>query len=108
MTRSYPDVCSDEIHCQGLNRFRVARFSPDTPAKGRIFSSYGKFGFALRLPEGTRAELLENRGGTCLRYFPKGHVKKEYVVIPDEIMADSDAMGMLVQESLQFVQSRER
>ena len=49
---------------------------------GKLFVSYGKFGLALKLPPGPRAELLEHKGGTPLRYFPKGHVKKEYVVIP--------------------------
>lgn len=75
--------------------------------EGRIFCSYGKFGLALRLPARTRTELMENQGGAPLRYFPKGHIKKEYVIIPDEIVTSSDRLGRLVRESLQFVLSKE-
>ena len=44
---------------------------------GKLFVSYGNFGLALKLPPEPRTELLERNGGSPLRYFPKGHVKKE-------------------------------
>lgn len=72
-------------------------------ADGRIFVSYGKFGFALKLPPDRCATLLRENGVQPLRYFPKGHVKKSYVVLPGRIIADAIQLGNLLDESLQFV-----
>ena len=72
-------------------------------ADGKLFVSYGKFGLALKLPPGPRAELLEREGGTPLRYFPKGHVKKEYVVIPRRILDDGRTFRELLRQSVDYV-----
>ena len=73
--------------------------------QGRLFVSRGSFGLALKLPLDLRTELLEHRGGTALRYFPKGHIKKAYVVIPGHILADSAALRGLLCQSMAFVHS---
>ncbi len=75
---------------------------------GEIFVSYGNFGLALKLPLGPRTELLERRGGTPLRYFPKGHVKKEYVVIPRRILDDGRTFRELVRQSVDYVRTAAR
>ena len=72
---------------------------------GKIFVSYGNFGLALKLPLGPRTELLERKGGTPLRYFPKGHIKKEYVVIPQRILDDGRTFRGLVRQSVEYVRS---
>lgn len=77
-------------------------------ADGKLFVSYGKFGLALKLPPGPRAELLEREGGTPLRYFPKGHIKKEYVVIPRRMLDDGPAFRGLVAQSVEYVLASER
>ena len=70
---------------------------------GRIFASCGKFGVALKLPPRTIARLLEERGVTRLKYFPKGHVKLDYVVLPRRILEDQEVFKSLVDSSIRFV-----
>ena len=72
---------------------------------GKIFVSCGNFGLALKLPLGPRTELLQRKGGTPLRYFPKGHVKKEYVVIPQRILDDGRTFRGLVRQSVEYVRA---
>ncbi len=73
--------------------------------EGKLFVSYGSFGLALKLPSEPRRELLAHGGGTPLRYFPKGHVKKEYVVIPLRILEDEQALRGWVRQSVVYVRS---
>jgi len=49
---------------------------------GRIFASCGAFGVALSLPPQALERLLAQDSVGPLRYFPKGHVKKQYAVLP--------------------------
>lgn len=69
---------------------------------GRIFSSCGKFGLALRLPEKTLAELFQDKGVKKLKYFPKGHIKKGYAVIPQRMVADRNRLKKLVDQSIRY------
>ena len=69
---------------------------------GEIFASCGKFGFALRLPEKKRNDLLSIRGNKRLRYFPNGHVKKEYVVLSAALKKDRLAVKKLVSQSMSY------
>ena len=48
---------------------------------GNIFVSSGKFGVALKLPSQTLSKLFKEEDVLHLKYFPNGHVKKEYAVI---------------------------
>lgn len=48
--------------------------------KGRICITLTPVGLALKLPEAARARLLK-AGAKPLRYFPKGPIKKDYVVV---------------------------
>lgn len=70
---------------------------------GRIFISCGRFGVALRLPPDCLAELFREEDVSRLRYFKKGHVKKEYAVIPKRIIDDRNRFRQLVDISLRFV-----
>lgn len=69
---------------------------------GRIFSSCGKFGLALRLPEKILAELFQDKDVKKLKYFPKGHVKKEYAVIPKRMIEDRHRLKKLVDHSIRY------
>ena len=69
---------------------------------GKIFTSCGKFGFALRLPEKTRGDLLLTKGNRELRYFPNGHVKKEYVVLNAALKKDRRALKKLIDQSMNY------
>ena len=69
---------------------------------GRIFISCGKFGLALRLPPQVLEVLFKEQGARRLRYFPKGHIKKEYAVIPGRILKDASEVGKLLDESVRY------
>jgi len=73
---------------------------------GHIFISCGKFGVALRLPPDCLVELFREEDVLQLRYFKKGHVKKEYAVIPQRIIDDRNRLKQLVDTSVRFVSSR--
>ena len=53
-------------------------------ANGRIFCSCGRFGFALKLPDEICAELFDNGSAVPLKYFDKGHVKRNYAVVDED------------------------
>ena len=69
---------------------------------GRIFCSCGKFGLALRLREKTLAGLFQEKGVKKLKYFPNGHVKKDYAVLPPRILEDPTRLKKLVDASIRF------
>jgi len=72
---------------------------------GHIFVSCGKFGVALRLPPEALAELFREEDVSRLRYFPKGHVKTEYAVIPQRMMDDRGRFKRLVETSVKYALS---
>ncbi len=72
-------------------------------ANGRIFISCGKFGVALRLPPETLVNLFEEKDVKRLRYFPHGHIKKEYAVLPQRIVENPRRLEKLVDESMKYV-----
>jgi TfoX/Sxy family transcriptional regulator of competence genes len=59
-------------------------------AGGRIFMSLTPTGLALKLPAEARQQLME-AGARSLRYFPKGPIKKEYVILPEKLARDDNA-----------------
>ena len=70
-------------------------------ASGKIFASLTPAGFALKLPEPARNDLM-TRNGQPLRYFRGSPVKKEYVVLPPEIVTDTPELARLVSQSLEY------
>ena len=70
-----------------------------------IFISCGKFGIALKLPPETLGELFEEKDIKHLKYFPKGHVKKDYAVLPKRILENKRQFQKLVGTSIQFVET---
>ncbi len=71
----------------------------------RIFASFGKFGFALRLPPETLRALFREKKAGPLKYFPNGHVKKEYALLYKRILHDKGWLRKLVKESVQYTLS---
>jgi len=69
---------------------------------GNIFASCGKFGLALRLPPQTLTELFGESDVSPLKYFEKGHVKKQYAVIPERIINDRARFRKLLDKSVKF------
>lgn len=67
----------------------------------QIFCSCGRFGFALKLPENDR-NLLFKDGAQPLRYFPNGHVKKDYAVLTSGMLGDPDRLCDLIKASIEY------
>jgi len=74
-------------------------------AKGRIFMSLTPVGLAIKLPEDSRNALIKEQGAKPLRYFPKGPVKKDYVVLPKAVSSDIRALRNWVKVSTEYVAS---
>lgn len=72
---------------------------------GRIFISYGKFGVALKLPKEVLDDLFQRKDTKHLKYFPKGHIKKEYAVLPRRILESEHRLRELVDESIKYALS---
>ena len=68
---------------------------------GNIFASCGRFGVALKLPR-VVLEGLFDEGASHLKYFPNGHVKKEYAVIPPRILQDRARLKDLIGKSVRY------
>ncbi len=73
---------------------------------GSIFVSCGEFGVALRLPPETLEDVFKEEGVQPLRYFPRGHIKKEYAVLPTWILTDRRRLKKLVDASIEYVAPR--
>ena len=71
---------------------------------GNIFISCGKFGVALKLPPEALAMLFKEKGLKPLKYFPNGHVKKDYAVLSTRILDESPRLKKLVGKSIKFPQ----
>ena len=70
-------------------------------ANGRIFMTLTTVGLALKLPADSQAELTR-RGAKPLRYFPRGPIKKDYVIVPDRLARDVDALVPWLAKSALF------
>ena len=74
-------------------------------ANGRICMSLTPVGFAIKLPEKSRSALIEQQGAKQLRYFPKGPIKKDYVVLPKAILNNTRALRRWVKASVEHAAS---
>ena len=72
---------------------------------GNIFISCGEFGVALRLPPDTLVALFREKEAKRLKYFPKGHIKREYAVLSKRILNDKLQLRKLTDESIKYVSS---
>ena len=70
---------------------------------GKIFISCGKFGVALRLPPDTLASLFQEKEAKHLKYFPNGHIKKEYAVLSKHILKNKDELKKFVDKSIKYL-----
>ena len=74
--------------------------------EGHIFISCGKFGVALKLSPKKINELSKERDVKPLQYFPNGHIKKDYAVLPKRILENKGQFKKLIENSLKFVLSQ--
>lgn len=71
-------------------------------AGGKICITLTPAGFAIKLPEDLRDELKAKHGAQALRYFPEGPIKKDYVVLPANIVEDLVAVRHWVAKSIEY------
>ncbi|NOZ53301.1 MAG: TfoX/Sxy family protein [Gammaproteobacteria bacterium] len=71
-------------------------------ADGRICVSLTPAGFAIKLPEQLRGVLLKEEGAKKLRYFSKGPIKKEYVVLPNTMLTDMKVLRYWVNMAVEY------
>ena len=71
-------------------------------ADGRICLSLTPVGFAIKVPEKSREILLKKRGTKTLRYFPKGPIKKDYVVLPKGMLSDMKILRTWVNVAIDY------
>lgn len=77
-------------------------------ANGRICMSLSPVGFAIKLPEESRNVLMRRRRTKPLRYFSKGPIKKDYVVVPRTMLDDMKTLRRWVQASIAYALSLPR
>lgn len=71
-------------------------------ANGRICISLTPAGFAIKLPEKSREVLLKEKGTKSLRYFPKGPIKKDYVVLSKAMVKDMKLLRSWVKVTIEY------
>jgi hypothetical protein len=69
----------------------------------QIFIVCGKFGLALRLSQKSVQTLLTEKGYKPLKYFKNGHIKKDYVIISNDIITDESSLKKLLNRSIKLV-----
>jgi len=75
---------------------------PYTSLNGHMYSYFPKDGFlALRLPEKARAEFLEKYNTTLVTAY--GIIQKEYVTVPDNLLANTDELKPWFNASYDYV-----
>jgi TfoX/Sxy family transcriptional regulator of competence genes len=73
-------------------------------ANGQIFMSCGTFGVAVKLADDACASLVAEGAGGPMKYFEKGHVKRNYVVLASATLKDRARTQNLLRQSAAFVQ----
>ena len=77
---------------------------PYTSMNGHMYSYFSKDGFlALRLPEKARAEFLEKYNTTLVTAY--GIIQKEYVTVPDSLLANTEELKPWFRASFNYVSS---
>jgi len=72
-------------------------------ANNRICISLTPVGLALKLPEELKNSLLKTNEAKPLRYFPKGPIKKDYVVLSEALVAKDKVVNKRIRESIKYV-----
>lgn len=74
-------------------------------ADGKIFSIFGPKGLAIKLPKKSHDRLLKEIGTKSLQVFPKGPIKKEYVILSKTMIKNTKTLQNLIKISINYVNS---
>lgn len=69
----------------------------------KIFCTYTPKGIAVKLSKVKRENLITSKKGAELRYFPKAPIKKDYVILNHEILANEEELNYWICEALKHV-----
>jgi hypothetical protein len=95
-------ACYDRVVAGFPGVERKGAANPYTALNGNMSSYLHPRGqLALRLPPDARAAFLETYGTTLFEAY--GVVQKEYVTVPDSLLADTAALAPHFQASLDWV-----
>ena len=72
-------------------------------ANGRICITLTPVGLAIKLPEKSRNTLMKQKSAKPLKYFPKGHIKKDYVILPKSMLNDMKTLRHWIKISIRYV-----
>jgi len=92
----------DKLVATHPNAVRKGDTVPYTSVNGHMYSYFSKDGFlALRLPAAARTEFLEKYHTTLVTAY--GIVQKEYVTVPDSLLAMTDVLAPYFDMSYAYV-----
>ena len=72
-------------------------------ADEHICITFTPAGFAMKLPEASRNELVKEKGAKSLQYFPGAPTKKEYIILPPSVVDDLEMLSFWVGKSIEYV-----
>ena len=75
-------------------------------ADGKICMTLTPVGFAMKLSKPDIDSLLAAKGNKRLRYFPNAPIKKDYVLLSDNIFTDAKSFAGLIRTSIEFVSGK--
>jgi len=75
---------------------------------GKIFVTCGKFGVALRLPPDKLNALFRDKKAKHLKYFPNGHIKKEYAVLSKKMLKNKHTSKVLFDDGIKYVRTKKK
>lgn len=110
MAKEYLEQLSKIMNRVTVRRFTNVKFEckhffsgAAVYADGKICITLTPAGFAIKLPEEQREILLQKKGTKPLRYFPKGPIKKDYIVMPDSILDDTETLRRWIRLTVEYV-----
>ena len=71
-------------------------------ANNRICITLTPVGLGLKLPPQTREELLSSKLAITLKYFPKGPIKRDYVLFPDGVNTKHGLVDRYIWKSIEY------
>lgn len=73
--------------------------------QGRVFASLSNVGLGLKLPADAQDELLQLEGAKRLQYEPDSPPSKQSIVVPNDLLDQTDALAQWVKLSTDYVSS---
>ena len=63
-------------------------------------------GLAVKLPEQLRNNLTKQKNAKPLRYFAKGPIKKDYVLLSESMVTDTKNLSLWLKTSIMYVNEK--